>query len=327
MKLLSHSASRSRRRRRGFSLVELAYVSAMCVSVFGAAVLAFRAISVQQTKSTNYGRVTIGAANLQNFYGLRSTSTFNTWFAPNYGRSIRAEEMRELFHSDVETASAVFGLPRAGRSSVRPTAISLPSATPGLLVDTPAVFLSVLSASESAASTVFSSYRGLPPSGAGNGSFFILQPSLNTEPNQLTVRCIWEIDFVTVAGGATTPGGTYATVRRYVGTTLTHYYDTFYKDDASSFGPVMVHFERAARASTGPSATATGEAFKKAAGQSFYLMWWPDPGAPNLRPSGGTTPTDLAGTAVSGSDYRVGYSTHYGQTSLLFVVPMFPCAQ
>lgn len=326
MKLLPCPASRARR-RRGFSLVELAYVSAMSVSIFGAAVLAFRAISVQQTKSTNYGRVTIGSANLQNFYGLRSTTTFNTWFAPNYGRSIRAEEMRELFHLDVESASAVFGLPRAGRSSVRPTAVALPASTPGLQVDTPAAFLSVLAASESGAATTFSSYRGLPPTNTGNGTFFIVQPSLNTEPNQLTVRCLWEIDFVPVVGSTTTPAGTYATVRRYVGTTLTHYYDTFYKDDASGFGPVMVHFERAARASTGPSATAVGEAFKRAAGQSFYFMWWPDPSAPNLRPSGGTTPTDLNGSAVTGTDFRTGYSSHFGQTSLFFVVPMFPCAQ
>ena len=315
------------RGQRGFSLVELAFVSAMSVSVFGAAVLGYRAISVQQTKATNYGRVTIGSANLQNFYGLRGTSTFNTWFAPNYGRSIRAEEMRELFYHDIEAASSVFALPRSGRSSVRPTAIGLSSSTPGLLVDTPEAFLTVLSASESAAATTFSTYRGLPPTHAGNASIFLIQPSLNSEPNQLTVRSIWEIDFVPIVGSTSTPGGTYATVRRYVGTTLTHYYDTFYKDDSSSFGPPVVHFERAARASSGPGATATGEAFKRAGAHSFYFVWWPDPGAPNLRPSGGTTPTDLAGSAITGSDFRTGYAAHYGQTSLFFVVPMFPCAQ
>jgi hypothetical protein len=326
MKLLPAIVSRARG-RRGFSLVELAYVSAMSVSVLGAAVLAFRAISVQQTKSTNYGTVTIGSANLQNFYGIRNRAALNIWFAPNYGRCIRAEEMRELFQSDVEAASAVFGLPRAGRSSVRPTAIALPATTPGLLIDTPAAFLSVLTASEPDAGTIFSTYRGLPPSDASNGSFFIVQPSLNSEPNQLTVRSIWEIDLVPVVGGTTTPGGVYATVRRYVGTTLTHYYDTFYKDDASAFGPALVHFERAARATNGPSATAVSEAYKQADGQSFYFMWWPDPGAPNLRPSGGTTPTDLAGNAIGSSDFRAGYAGHYGQTSLFFVVPMFPCAQ
>jgi len=330
MNLLSLATPLARRRRRcgGFSLIELAYVSAMSVSVLGAAVLAFRAISVQQTKSTNYGRVTVGGQNLRNFYGLPPTTTsFNTWFAPNYGRSIRAEEMRELFYSDVEAASAVFGLPRAVRSSVRPTAIAVPAATHGMQIDTPAAFLTVLNTSEPTASTTFTSYRGLPPDTAGNGSFFIIQPSLNTEPDQLTVRCVWEIDFVPVVGSTTSAGGTYATVRRYVGSTLTHYYDTFYKDDASSFGPVMVHFERAARASTGPSATPLGEAFKKARAHSFYFMWWPDPSAPNLRPNGGTTPIALNGEAMTGSDFRSGYATHFGQTSLFFVVPMFPCAQ
>jgi hypothetical protein len=291
------------------------------------AVLAFRAISVQQTKSTNYGTVTIGEANLQNFYGMRNKSALNIWFAPNYGRCIRAEEMRELFHSDVEAASAVFALPRVGRSSVRPTAIALAASTPGLLVDTPAAFLSVLAASEPDAGSIFSSYRGLPPTDASNGSVFIAQPSLNSEPNQLTIRSIWEIDFVPVQGSTTAPGGTYATVRRYVGTTLTHYYDTFYKDDGSGFGPVMVHFERAARANGGPSGTVVSEAYKKAGAHSFYFMWWPDPAAPNLRPSGGTTPTTMTGTAITGSDYQAGYAAHYGQTSLFFVVPMFPCAQ
>ena len=56
-------------------------------------------------------------------------------------------------------------------------------------------------------------------------------------------------------------------------------------------------------------------------------MWWPDPCAPNLRPSGGTTPTALNGTAITGTDFRTGYASHYGQTSLFFVVPMFPCTQ
>lgn len=327
MKPSSLTATRQLRQRAGgFSLIELAYVSAMSIAVLGAAVLSFRTISIQQTRSTNYGRVTLGTANLRNFYGM-NTSTFNTWFAPNYGRCIRAEEMRELFHSDVDASSTVFGLPRAGRSSIRPTVIALPGSTPGIQVDTPAAFLTVLNAFEPTASATFASYRGLPPSTAGNGSFFLIQPSLNSEPNQLTVRCIWEIDFVPVVGSTTTPGGTYATVRRYVGTTLTHYYDTFYKDDASGFGPVMVHFERAARASAGPSATAVGEAFKRADTHSFYFMWWPDPGSPNLRPSGGTTPVAMNGDPMTGTDFRSGYASHFGQTSLFFVVPMFPCAQ
>ena len=83
-----HSPSPATRCCRGFSLVEMVFVSAMSVAVIGSSVLAFRAVSVQQSRSTDYGRINLGSANLQNFYGIRNTSTFNTWFAPNYGRSI-----------------------------------------------------------------------------------------------------------------------------------------------------------------------------------------------------------------------------------------------
>jgi hypothetical protein len=322
-----HADRPSFHRCRGFSLLELAFVSAMSVAVVGAAVLAFRAISVQQTRSTDYGRINLGTTNLRNFYGINNSATFNTWFAPNYGRCVRADELKDLFYRDVEAASAVYALPRVGRSDVRPTAIFFGSTTAGLEIDTPASFLSVLAASEAGAGATFVTFRGLPSSDARNASIFVIQPSQNTQPNQLTVRAVWEIDLVPIAGTGGSPSGTYGSVRRYVGTTLTHYYDVFYKDDASSFGPPFVHFERAARASSGPSATATSEAYKKAGAHSFYFVWWPDPGAAKLRPNSVSAATDLNGATIASNDYRAPYALHYGQTSLFFVVPMFPCAR
>ena len=326
MKVLSPGPSH-RPRHRGFSLVELACVSALSMAVFGAAVLAFRAISIQQTRSTHYGQVTAGAETLNNFYGLQNTASFNTWFAPNYGRAIQAEEMRELFYADQESASAVFALPRIGRSNIRPTAIALPPRTPGRLVDTPNAFLSVLAATAPEAASIFTATEGLPPAQAAQASVFIIQPSLNSEPDQLTVRCLWEIDIIPVAGGPSTPSGTYASVRRYVGPTLTRYYDIFYKDDASAFGPVVVHFERAARAAGGATSPAGTANVKRAAGSPFYFMWWPDPAAPTLRPHGGTPATSLNGSPLAPGDVRLGYAAHYGQSSLFFVVPMFPSIQ
>jgi hypothetical protein len=235
--------------------------------------------------------------------------------------------MRELFYADQESASAVFGLPRTGRSNIRPTAVALPPSTPGLLVDTPNAFLSVLAATAPAATSIFAATEGLPPAQAGQASVFIIQPSLNSEPNQLTVRCIWEIDIIPIAGGPSTPSGTYASVRRYVGPTLTRYYDIFYKDDASAFGPVMVPFERAARAASSATPSSGTANIKRAAGSPFYFMWWPDPAAPTLRPHGNTPATSLNESPLAPGDVRLGYAGHYGQSSLFFVVPMFPSIQ
>ncbi len=309
------------RRVRGFSLVELAAVSGMSVAVIGSSVLAYRAVAAQQTKSSNYGTVTIGTDNLRNFYGLQNRSKWDVWFAPNYGRAVRADEMRDLLYKDIEAASAVYALPRSGRSSVRPTAIALAGSTSGLEIDTPNAFRYYLNLTDGTASTTFDAYKGLPPDTAKNASLFVIQPSPNASANQLTVRCIWEVDLVPVGS---TPAGTYATVRRYVGTTLTHYYDVFYKDDGTNFGPVFVHFERAARASTGPSATTTGEAFKKAGAHSFYLMWWPDPSVSKVRPNASLAPKDLTGTDIGSTDFRYAYAHHYGQTAYFFAIPMFP---
>lgn len=316
------------RRSRGFTLIEVAFVAAMSAAVFGAAALSFRAISVQQTRATNYGKVRIGEDNLKNFYGVTETEEYNTWHAPNYGRSIRAEELRELFYADVETASAVFALPREGRSQtaasapIRPAVVNLPATVTGLQVDTPAAFLQVLSSYYPDAGSVFSTYTGLPPAAAKNASVFILQPNPTGDEfkYQLTVRCIWEIDYEQIAAD---PSGTYATVRRYVGSAtegdmavLTHYYDVFYKEnnmpDESAHFPAIVSFEKAARGAS---------AYHKAANQPFYFMWWPDPAAKTFVYSGG------AAKSLGGGAANAGYALHYGQSSFFFTFPMFPAAR
>jgi hypothetical protein len=318
------SPPRTRHRLHAFSLVEMSLVSALSVMVIGAGAMIFKLIGSQQRRTTDYGAIELGSANLLNLYGLNTTK-INTWFAPNYGRSIRADQLRDFFHDDVETASAVYCLPRAGRNAVRPTTIPLAATVRGIELDTPAAFLTVLAAAESNAASTFTTYRGAPPASARNGSIFIIQPSTNDNPNELTVRCIWEVDILPVS--TSSASGTYATVRRYVGFQLTHYYDVFYKDDASGFGPVFVNFERAARASSGPSAVSSIEAFKQAAAHSFYFVWWPDPVLPKLRPNGAETPTDAAGATIGATDFRSAYSAHFGQTSYFFVVPMFPCVR
>lgn len=333
MNLLSSSVRRS----GGFTLVEVVFVAAMSVAVFGAAALSFRAISVQQTRATNYGKVTIGSDNLENFYGVTGTDGYNTWHAPNYGRGIRSEELRELFYLDVETASAVFALPRAGRSGatpstpIRPATLNLPAVTAGLQVDTPASFLSVLSSGLNYpdAATVFSSYTGLPPATAKNASVFVIQPNPTGDAfkYQLTIRSVWEIDYAEITDGGTLKG-TYATVRRYVGpaaggtaATLTHYYDIFYKDQSMPNSdqnfPAVVSFEKAARGTS---------AYHRAANQPFYFMWWPDPASRTFAYTGAAA-SKLNGTAVAATNAASGYALHYGQSSLFLTFPMFPAAR
>ncbi|MGI8602803.1 MAG: hypothetical protein ACR2OZ_07355 [Verrucomicrobiales bacterium] len=298
----------------------MSVVSALTIMLISAAVLIFQAIGSQQRRISDYGGIELGSETMQNLYGL-SSPTINTWFAPNYGRAIRADQMREFFYDDVETASAVYCLARVGRNNLRPTALSISATLRGVELDTPAAFLTILAASEPAAAATFASYRGAPPSSAKNGSIFIIQPSENASPNELSVRSIWEVDIIPVVS----PSGTYGTVRRYVGTQLTHYYDIFYKVDSSAFGPVFVNFERAARLSTGPGAVASIEAFKRAAAHPFYFVWWPDPVCPKIR--GALSPTDAAGNTIASTDFRAAYSNHYGQTNYFFVVPMFPCVR
>jgi hypothetical protein len=294
----------------------MSLVSALGVSIIGAGVLAFRAISTQQRRISDYGNVELGSAALANLYGLNATR-INTWHAPNYGRAIRADQLRDVFHEDIEVASAVYCLPRAGRSGVRPTSIPLASTVRGVDIDTPAAFFNVLAAADASTSSTFATFQGIPPANAKNASVFVIQPTDNSTPTELAVRCIWEIDIIPVS--TSSASGTYATVRRYVGIQLTYYYDVFYRDDASTFGPPIVSFERAARSLSGTSG------FYQADLHPFYFVWWPDPASPTLRPNGAAAPLDASGAAISGGDFRAAYATHYGQTPYFFVVPMFPC--
>ena len=278
----------------------------------------FDTISTQQRRISDYGNVELGTTALMNLYGLNATK-INTWSAPNYGRAIRADQLREVFHDDVELASAVYCLPRAGRSGVRPTSIPVSSTLRGADVDTPATFLTILAAADASAASTFVTFQGAPPANAKNASIFFIQPTDNVTANELAVRCIWEIDVIPVSSSS--GSGTYACVRRYIGIQLTYYYDVFYRDDASPFGPPFVCFERAARSASGPAG------FHQAALHPFYFVWWPDPASPILRPNGAASPTDASGNVIGATDFRSAYAAHYGQTSYFFVVPMFPCVR
>ena len=293
---------------------ELVVASGLVVSFFGAAALVYRSTSVNQKRLAKFGEVDIGAANALNFYGL-SDSEKDVYWAPNYGTSIRADSMRDLFYDDIQHASAVYCLPRSGANSIRPTTIDLTGTHRGTDIDTPSEFIDVLDDAYSAADTTFSTYRGVPASTDRNATIFLLQPS--SSESQLWVWSIWELDFVTTTAPE---AGTYVSVRRYVNSTLTRVYDVFYPAGANTatFGPAFVHFELKNRLVLNEGAAI--DRFKVADSQPFYFMWWPDPSSPLLE-AGANAST------YGSSDPRSAYAMHEGQTSYVFVVPMFPSLQ
>ena len=304
-----------KRRRRAFSLIELVVASSLVVSFFGAAALVYRSTSVNQKRLAKFGEANILEANALNFYGL-ATGMKDVYWAPNYGTSARADAMRDLFYDDIQHASAVYCLARSGLNAIRPTTIDIASTFRGTDIDTPDEFIDVLDVPFPTADGTFSAYRGVPTNAADrNATIFILQPS--SSETQLWVWSIWEIDFVDVAAPEV---GTYASVRRYVNSTLTRVYDIFYPtgDNTATFGPPFVHFELKNRSVLTEGAAI--DRFKIAESQPFYFVWWPDPASPVLEAG-----PDAA--TYGASDPRSAYAMHEGQTSYFFVVPMFPSLQ
>jgi hypothetical protein len=264
----------------------------------------------------------------------------DSYTSPNFGRCAQADVMRTLFLEEVEKSVAVFVLPRSSNFNfIRSRILNLHGKLPQSL-DTPEAFLAYLLANPDTASAaqVFANYRGAPPATATstvistatgspvvtttsgpvtNASIFLLQASgSNTE---LWIRAVYEIDYVGLPVNPDSPAApdvpcVFATVRRYVDNTLTHYYDVVFREAATAdVGVPCVHFERTARAVyVEPSV----DRFKKAANQPFYLVWWPDPAVQRLQGTAATSyPTDSPQSA---------YASHEGQSSYLFVVPQFP---
>lgn len=296
---------------RGFSLIELVVTSGLVVSFFGAAALAYRAISGNQKRLAKFGAVQIGENSSLNFYGLSSGSK-DVYWAPNYGTSTRADSMRDLFYDDLQHASAVYCLPRSVVNSIRPSTIAIADGLRGTDIDTPDKFIEVLDDAYDGADTTFSRYRGVPASSDRNATIFLLQPSSST--SELWVWSIWEIDLVAVASPES---GTYASVRRYVNSTLTRFYDVFYPagNNTAEFGPPFVHFELRNRNALNEGAAI--DRFKRAESQPFYFVWWPDPSSPILE-------SGAAKATYGSGDPRSAYAIHEGQTSYVFAVPMFP---
>ena len=307
-----------RGRANGFTLVEILVASSLAAIFMTAAALSYAAITQNQDEIHSFGKVVVGSTNLDNFFGSSApkaggaTVNFrNVPWAPNYGKSAELEYLRDIFWIDVSSSSAVFCLARIGLNPYRPTAIPLSLGTDARTIDTPEKFFSLVNGMVPG---VFNSYRCVPGSAAKNGSIFILQPSSN--PYELNVRAIYEIDFVSTSS----PTGTYVAIRRYEGSALTGQpFELFYQigSGTQSFGPLFVAFERRGRL---VHSEADYNRFKKAANRPFYFLWWPDPADKYLEPMPyGTVPTYNTST-----DPRADYRLMSGRSAFLFVVPMFP---
>ena len=321
-----------KRRSAAFTFIELLVITALSATVLTASALAYRAISSNQKRVGGFQTVKLSTSDtdstvFDNYFRIQpgtpvTGQEVDSYVAPNYGRVVMADSMRNLYNEDVEGANGVICLPRTGLNAWRPSEIALPAGTmPGML-DTPAAFHTWLAdnAATASAAAAFLSYRGTPPEthtpgGTStalpvvNGTIFIFTPSGSN--TALWLRAIYEIDYRGFTDSTGVPC-VYANVRRYVTGVLTHYYDcVFRNNDISEIGQPFVHFEKSARSTT----TDGVAAFKRAGAQPFYLVWWPDPGRTFMKANGLTYST-------SSPQYL--YRKHSGQTDFSFVTPQFP---
>lgn len=337
------TAPPGRRQPRGFSLMELLVVAGVGAIVFTAGALAFQVMAKNHRTAGAFQEVALSPAVAANFYPGAGLTSVDSYTAPNFGRCSQADVLRTMFLEEVEKSVAVFVLPRAGNiNTIRGRTLNLYKRLPQSL-DTPAAFLTYLLANPDTATAaqVFLSYRGVPAETATvtttttdpatgnpvtttgtayttNASIFLLQPSGSN--TQLWIRSVYEIDYVGMpvdAASSQSPDVpcVFASVRRYVADTLTHYYDVVYREaDTADAGIPCAHYERSARSVFTESAV---DRYKLAANQPFYQIWWPDPGYQRLK-----------GTAASGAyaanSPQAAYAKHEGQTSYFFIVPQFP---
>ena len=319
------------RTRYGFSVVEILIASAVAASIFTAGAMMFNVVGVHKKRLATFGPVQIGELASESYYDLENTIKIDSYFAPNYGRASHAELVRDRFLDDLDNATAVYCLGRAGLNKTgdvppkfpRPTYVPISPFLDGRQIDTPTEFLDHLNAMDPDINgeNIYTAYRGA--CGTPNGSIFVLQPSAFVD--QLAVRAIYEIDLLYLSSE---PSGTYASVKRYSQGDLTDYYDVFYPTSgvtastvyptatgATAFVPLFVHFERAALLDKVEGAAI--DRFKVAAESPFYFVWWPDPAAPSLE-------SESFGGSFLATDPRSAYAHMAGRSSFFFVVPAYP---
>lgn len=288
-KRLAPRRGSGRMHARGFSYVEMLVALSILAMVATIAVIAYSSILSHRPASIQSEEVIIAGNALLSFYAL-NTDRISVARAPSYSAAAQAESMREQLYEDVNSAVAVFCLGRNGVNQDRMTNIAVPSSFDGRTITNPMTFRALLPNLPNYTATTSNAVR------ARNSTLFIIQPSASI--SQLAVRAIYETDMIATI----TPPGVYATVRRYVGSTLTSYYHVFYPSiggaiATNTFSPLAMFY---------PRDLSVGRP------KPFTLVWWPDPASPRLP------------AISSGSDSRDGFTNMAGQSSLFFVIPTFP---
>ena len=290
-------------------------LSSICL---GAGALALQSISANSKRTTSIVEIDIGSTTNQNFYG-NTESKIRTYMAPNFGKLMFAQEMREKLLEDAFRSTSVFCLPRSLPNSIRPAELSFPGGTGSRpKLDTPEAFRAFLAISEPTSTGIFTTVsRNVPPTSAPSTSIFLLGPS--NDVDKIRVNAIYEIDFITPSNRP----GVYASVRRYADSSLTHYYDVFYgPGSGDSFHPQFVEFEHNSRQALGESDLVPGTQiprtnFQVAPETPFYILWLPDPSINPYKKNPWTAadPVDSP---------RAAYEHMSGKTSFTTVLPMFP---
>jgi hypothetical protein len=298
------------RLKQGYTSIELLLVLALTAMVMGGVVVGFGSLVRSQPSVSSVVNATVGA-NLATYYGLGGTTvSVNT--APNYGAVALAEKLREQFQADVLSATAVYCLGRNANVANPYHPITIPY-TPGTdrSLDTTGNFDSHLTSRLAIPAAHFSddrTFTSLKP----NTTIFVL--GYSKFANELKVTATYDIDVQKI----TSPAGHYVSVKRYTDSAQPMYYDIFYTPSdtpsSDSFTPIYVAFEREARLAHDEASTI--QRFKRAAERPFYFIWWPDPGARNLKPP--------SNTSYTAGDPRSVYNQQGGRTSFMFTVPMFP---
>jgi prepilin-type N-terminal cleavage/methylation domain-containing protein len=302
----------SHRRNGGFTFVEMLVAISLSALFIGTAATVLSAITQNSKHFSTVHNLAIGTSANQNFYGL-TTSAVRVPGAPNYGRLGFVHEMRDQFYEDVSRSEGVYCLARTGLNSIRPEWLAWPHSAPTAgkpVLDTPEAFRQFLATAEPTSAGIFTAYRNVPPASAPNTSIFLTAPT--DQADYIKVQAVYEIDYL----ASTSPAGVYASVRRYKNGAMTHYYDVFFENSASTvLLPTFVAFESRARLASNEGAAI--DRFKTGRSGPFYLIWLPDPSINPATTTAVTAPT-------STSDPRQAYGHLAGKTGFMLTAPMFP---
>ncbi len=322
-----NTENRTLKTSSGFTFVELVVALGIGAMVIAVSIMAYGTINSQGT-SRRQVNVNIGINNAFSFYGWTDPQTAVSE-APSFASAAMANSLREQFLSDISSASAVVCLARnlPNANGLRVTNIVIPTNIDVRTLVNPDNFRTNLIDTSGAVYTNFSTNalrNGATV--ATNLSVYILNAADNS--TNITVDAIYESDWVAVTNA---PVGVYASVRRYVGTSMTGYYHVFYpqvdsratnSDAGLPFTPIQRPNSLPCAAYFSMSNTSSTNTFSRAENRPFYLVWWPDPMNRTILPQApypGQANKILS--PANASDY---YTLQFGASSYFFVVPAYP---